>query len=50
MPPRRPEPADLWEATGGDGPGAVLVMLDYLEAWREVKQEYAEGVAWKYAA
>lgn len=41
-PPRMPKPEDLWEATNGDGPLAVLVMLDYLEARRAFRQEQAD--------
>jgi hypothetical protein len=40
--PRRPDPRDLWEVFGGDekaGASALLVMLDFVAAEREVKLE-----------
>jgi len=43
--PSRPEPADLWNATGGDGPIALLVMLEFVSAERAVRDERLESEA-----
>lgn len=37
--PERPNPADLWDACGGDGYLALLVMLEFVAAERLVKDE-----------
>lgn len=35
--PARPDPIDLWNALGGDGYLALMVMLEYESAEAEVK-------------
>lgn len=37
--PRRPRPDELWQRLDGDGAGALLVTLEYLEARREALAE-----------
>lgn len=37
--PARPDPIDLWNALGGDGYLALIVMLEFVAAEREVSLE-----------
>lgn len=48
--PIRPEPKDLWDALGGDGCAALIVMLEYELAEREIRQERAERISYPVAA
>lgn len=37
--PRRPDPGDLWDAAGGDGYLALLLMLDFEAAVSDARQQ-----------
>lgn len=42
-PPPTPDAYALWDATGGDGPLALLVAIEFYVAKRQFKQEQAEA-------